>query len=113
MDTACNDLIQTKILNEINKRKKVLRNTYDNLKKTSIENHFFESVLADYEQYYKYIKTDKEKQLLALQTISNYLNKLISNTDVLNKETTILKKDQENILYKLASVRKELEEITQ
>ena len=42
-----------------------------------------------------------------------YLDRIIMNTSTLNDKSEILKKDQENILKKLASIRKELQEITQ
>ena len=113
MDIGSKDILQQHILEEIQNREKILLDTYKNLKTTAIENKFFNSVLEDYDQYYKYIISDKKKQILAFQTISEYLDRIIMNTSTLNDKSEILKKDQENILKKLASIRKELQEITQ
>ena len=41
---------------EIKFREKELRETYNDLQKTALENEFFQSVLDDYEKYYSYIK---------------------------------------------------------
>lgn len=113
MEVACTDIIQKRILDEIKNRENVLRETYNNLKKTSVENKFFNSVLVDYERYYNYIITEKKQQLNALKNISEYLDKLIMNTTELNNKGKLLKNDQVKILKKLASVREELLELTQ
>lgn len=112
METAKQDIAKKYVLEEIKKREEILRKTYDNLKKTAVENKFFKSVLDDYDQYYNYIKEEKQKQYNALKTISDYLDGLIANTDILNEQGEMLKTDQENILKKLASVRQELQDIT-
>ena len=113
MNIGCKDIIHQRILTEIKNREKVLLDTYKDLKTTTVENKFYDSVLEDYEQYYKYIIAEKEKQILAFQTISEYLDKLITNTSVLDKTSETLKNDQANILKKLASIREELQNITQ
>ena len=112
METAKQDIAKKYVLEEIKKREEIIRKKYDNLKKTAVENKFFKSVLDDYDQYYNYIKEEKQKQYNALKTISDYLDGLIANTDILNEQGEMLKTDQENILKKLASVRQELQDIT-
>jgi len=112
MDTAIEDSFHLRIADEIKKREKILRNTYDDLKKTAIENKLFKSILDDYEQYYNYIRDEKQKQYNVLKTISEHLDNLIRNTDVLNEKGEMLKTDQTTILKKLASIRQELQDIT-
>jgi 5'-deoxynucleotidase YfbR-like HD superfamily hydrolase len=113
MQLACKDVIQKRIIEEIQKRENILLNTYKNLKATSSENEIFQSVLDDYENYYNNIKEEKEKQSFALKNISNYLENMISQTLDVNNQGKILKDEQRQILTKLAKLRNELEEIAQ
>jgi len=112
MDVACNDLIRQRIIEKIRSKENELKESYINLKKTAIENKFFSSVLEDYEQYYDYIKDEKQKQIVVLNKIAEHLDKLIMNTSVLNDQASVLKDDQRVILERLATVKHELEEIT-
>ena len=86
MQTACKDVIQTRIKDEIQKREKILSETYNNLKANAKDNDFLQSVLNDYENYYSYIRAEKEKQYLAFKNIADYLDKLIMNTDILKEK---------------------------
>jgi hypothetical protein len=113
MQLACKDVIQKRIIEEIQKRENILLNTYKNLKAISSENEIFQSVLDDYENYYNNIKEEKEKQSFALKNISNYLENMISQTLDVNNQGKILKDEQRQILTKLAKLRNELEEIAQ
>ena len=113
MQLACKDVIQKRIIEEIQKREKILLNTYKNLKATSNKNEIFQSVLDDYENYYDNIKEQKEKQSFALKNISDYLENKISQTSDLNNQGEILKDEQLQILTKLDKLRNELDEITQ
>jgi hypothetical protein len=113
MDIACNDLVKRRIIEEINKKEAALMESYIEVKKTAAQNNFFASVLSDYENYYEYIKNDKLKKIAMLEMIAEHLDKLIMNTSVLNDRASNLKNDQSQIIEKLASVRHELEEITQ
>ena len=112
MITAYNDIIQKKIETEIENRERILRETYKNLQKTTLENKFFQSVLDDYEKYYTYIREDKQKQYNAFKHISDYLDGLIMNTDTLNDQVESMKEDQKIILTNLAKIRGELDDIT-
>ena len=113
MDVACNDLVRQRIIENIRKKENELRESYINLKKTAIENKFFASVLDDYEEYYNYIRDEKQKQIVVLSKIAEHLDKLIMNTTDINNQAAVLKEDQKIILDKLSTVRHELEEITQ
>ena len=113
MQTACKDVIQTRIKDEIQKREKILSETYNNLKANAKDNEFLQSVLNDYENYYSYIRAEKEKQYLAFKNIADYLDKLIMNTDILKEKGEMLIKDKNDILAKITDIKKELADITQ
>ena len=97
MQTACKDVIQTRIKDEIQKREKILSETYNNLN----------------ENYYSYIRAEKEKQYLAFKNIADYLDKLIMNTDILKEKGEMLIKDKNDILAKITNIKKEIADITQ
>jgi len=112
MEIACSDLIKQRILQEIKKKEETLKESYINVKKQAVENKFFQSVLDDYERYYKYIKTDKEKQIEVLQKIADHLDRLGIKTTTLNNKARTLKDDQKIVLEKLGNLRDELQELT-
>ena len=110
METACKDLIRQRIMEKIREKENELKESYIKLKKTSSGNN---SLLDDYKQHYDSIKDEKLKQIAVLSNIAEHLDKLVMNTTVLNEQTALLKQDQKIILDKLATIRYELDEITQ
>ena len=113
MEIACDDIIKQRLLLEIKKKENVLKNSYTNLKKQTMENNFFQYVLDDYENYFTYIKEDKQKQLEVLQKIYDHLEKIKIKTGIIDDKTKNLLNDQNNILGRLSYVRDELQELTQ
>ena len=106
METAKQDNVKKTILEEIRKRDEILRKTYDDLKKTENGNKSYMSVLEDYDHYYNSKREEKQKQINALQTISEYLDKLSPNMSGGQRE--MLKKDKMIILNELKKIRQEL-----
>ena len=111
MLAADDDILRKIITKEIENREKELRETYKDLKRTNLENKFFQSVLDDYEKYYKIIIDLKQKQFTAFQEISDYLDELNSETSLTKDQMTELRTDQKDILSKLSYIRHELNEI--
>lgn len=111
MLAAHDDILRKNISKEIENREKELRETYKDLKRTTLENKFFQSVLDDYEKYYNYIKDLKQKQFTAFQEISDYLDELNSETSLTKDQMTELRTDQKEILSKLSYIKRELDEI--
>ena len=109
---AKNDIKQKVIVEEIKNKSNELKNRYINVRKLAVENNLFQSVLNDYEKYYYYIIDEKQKQYNAFKVISEYLDELIMNTDMLNSKALYMKEDQYHILKKLDDIRGEMEEIT-
>ena len=111
MNVAKHDIVKKRVINEIKNKEALLLQTYNNLKKIKDENQLYNSILQDYQKHYDYILDEKQKQYNALETIFEYLENLIDNTDILKEKGEILKNDQKNILEKLLSIRKEIQEI--
>jgi len=111
MDVACNDLIRQRIIQEIKNKETDLRERYINLKNAD-NNEEITSELNEYEKHYKPIRHEKQQQIGVLHKIAEHLDKLTTNTNSLNEQATLLKKDQKIILEKLATLKRELEEIS-
>ena len=110
MNIARQDRQHQRIAEEILKRKKILKNTYNDLKKTD-NKIYFEPVLDECTQYYNNIRNEKLKQYDAFKIISEHLDKLIQNPNIFNEKNEMLKNDQADILKQLIIIRKELQDI--
>ena len=111
MDIACKDLIEKKISDEINKREKIIRQSYENIQTSTLEKNLVEPVLKDYKEFYSYLRNEKQKQYDALSIIKKHLEKLEKDTSILNMNGKQLKKDQDDILKKLSVFNNQLKEI--
>ena len=111
-EIACNDLISLKLDNEIKRRKKILLDTYKEIKETSEQNEFYNIILGDYNNYYDYMKNEKHNQITQLELISKYLENLKNTSISLNDKNNNLKKDQIEILTQIQNLKNEINEIT-
>jgi hypothetical protein len=99
--------VEQEIINKTNE----LRASYKDVKKVTLENNFFQSVLDDYEKYYNHIIKEKQQQYDALKLISNHLDKLLLESSFSEYEIKNLRMDQKDILGRLDSIKNELDEI--
>ena len=76
MQVGNNDIFVKNIEKEIKCREKKLENMYINLKNKALENIFLESVLNEYDEYYKNLVDEKNKECHAFQEIYDYLDKI-------------------------------------
>ena len=111
-DIACNDLISLKLDNEIKRRKKILLDTYQDVKETKEQNEFYQMILDDYSNYYKYIIDEKHNQISQLEIISKYLENLKITSIDLNEKNNNLKRDQIEILNQIKNLKYEINQIT-
>lgn len=112
MLTNCQDIVENKLMLEINKRKEILKDEYKILQERKRENNFLEQVYNDYKNYYSLIIQEKQKQYEALKNISNYLDSLIEESKVAKDTLEELKNDKYKILGKIEQVRSEINDYT-
>ena len=112
MDVGCKDIIHNKLLTEIRERQQKLREEHKIIREKSKENAFLGTVLNDYNRYNDYIRDQAQKKYDALLKISNYLDGLIEQSDLVKENLESLKFDKHHILGKISEVRAELDEIT-
>lgn len=111
-EIACHDLIRSKINNEIQKKRKILLESYQELKNNTEKNELYDTILGDYNKYYEYIKNDKDKQINQLKYIYEYLENLKTLSISLDEKNNKIKEDQREILDKIFRIKDELQEIT-
>jgi hypothetical protein len=97
------DIINQKQQYILKKRKEIQR-------KKNI-NHLLSFVEDDYNKYFKYIKSDKEKQIQSMENIHKYLSELSKNEKMLDHQGALLKRDQTRLLEEISSIRDELSEL--
>jgi len=112
MLTNCQDVVKSKLMLEINKRKEILKDEYKILQEKKRENNFLEQVYDDYKKYHSLIIEEKQKQYEALKNISNYLDSLIKESKVAKNTLEELKNDKYKILGKIEQVRSEINDYT-
>ena len=112
MANKCQEIVKMKLLDEINKRKKYLREEYLLLEKRKDENDFLDQVYSDYKSYYAYIANEKKKQYEGLMKISNYLDGLIEESSIAKDKLEEMKNDKYKILGKIEEIRSEINELT-
>lgn len=112
MITNCPEIINNKIISEIDKRKLILEEEYANLREKKTENIFLEDVYNDYNNYYTIIKQERYKQYLALKKISDYLDSLIDESNIAKYKLEELKNDKYKILGKIENIRSEINKYT-
>jgi uncharacterized protein (DUF1697 family) len=96
---------------QIEERKSLLIEKHKSLKTTIKENEFLEEVSNDYDKHYNFIKKQKEEQIVAFETINDYLEKIILETKLTNSSLTEAKHEQRTILDKINKIKKELEDL--
>ena len=108
----CQDIVKNKLMLEIDKKRKILKDEYKILEERKRENKFLEQVYGDYKNYYSLIVQEKQKQYESLQNISNYLDSLIQETNIAKDKLEQLKNDKYKILGKIDEVRSEINDFT-
>ena len=96
---------------KLEERRQILLEQHRNLKKTTKENEFLEEVAQDYNKYYGFIQKQKEDQIAAFELINEYLEKIISDSKITETSLRTAKQEQSQIIERINSIRKELEDI--
>ena len=97
------DIIHQKQQYILKKRKEIQR-------KKNI-NNLLSFVEDDYNKYFNYIKSDKEKQIQSMEKIQQYLSELSKNEKMLDHQGALLKRDQTQLLEEISLIRDELSEL--
>ena len=108
MEIACRDNRIMKLRAELLIRQAALKERYSQLRGVRAENQYLDGVIADYEKYYAYIRKLKEDQLLAVETISDYIGNIAMTTELTQEALEASKMQQDELLRKAADIKQEL-----
>ena len=111
MNLAVRDhkIIQLKA--ELENRKKLLCMKRRQLKSNVRENHFLKDVVDDYDTYNKHIISQKEKQVVFLQMLNQYIDNINQDLSLTNNQLQNSKNDQREILKEITYLKNELDDL--
>ena len=99
------------IQNLIEAKKNLLLKKQKRLNKIEKQNEFLGEIRDDYNNYYSYIREQKEDQIKALLLLDNYICNLIQTKEISMNNIEDAKQEQKKILHEINSIRKSLDEI--
>jgi hypothetical protein len=111
MDLATRDhkIIQLKA--ELENRKKLLCMKRRQLKTNVRENHFLKDVVDDYDTYNKHIISQKEKQVVFLQMLNQYIDNINQDLSLTNNQLQNSKHEQREILKEITYLKNEIDDL--
>ena len=97
----------------IKAKKKLLLSKQEKLHKISKNNHFLNEIKNDYQDYYNYIKKQKEDQILALNMLNEYIKDLSLSGELSKHNINDSRYEQKKILNEINSIKDGLKSIMQ
>jgi len=105
------DIYLVEIEKHIAQKRNFLLQRRQQLEEAHKENKFLGKVKEDYQKYNQFILKQKQEQISAMQLLDQYLNDLIVSGKMTQKDILQSKKDQEDILYEIDKIKKDLDGI--
>jgi len=105
------DNYSSRIEQQIQLKREMLLEKQKTLKRRLQENQYLEGVHSDYNKYYNYIKKQKEDQINHLNLLNQYLNDIIVNGKLTDEDIAQSKKEQDEILGTISTIKDELDKI--
>ena len=113
MTLAQRDLYLVRIEEELNKKKEFLLNKYNYLGEVEEDNEYLKVIRNDYNHYYDYIKKEKQDQVEAMNLLRTYIDELIVDGKMTDKDLESAEKEQEKILTEIDVIKNDLDKITE
>lgn len=95
----------------IKQKKEFLMKRHQYLQKALKQNKFLETVKNDYSKYYNYIAEEKRRQIAALETLNNYIQRLNETNEISRYNIEDSKVEQKKIINEISSIKKGLSKI--
>lgn len=113
MTLAQRDLYLVRIEEELNKKKEFLLNKYNYLGEVEEDNEYLKVIRNDYNHYYDYIKKEKQDQVDAMNLLKDYIDELIVDGKMTDKDLESAEIEQEKILTEIDAIKNDLDKITE
>ena len=104
------DAFLKNIESQINKKKQIMFSKRRFLDKTKQENEYLETVRVDYDKYGKYIIQSKKQEMDAMLLLNNYIDYLILNGNLTNKDLNNAKLEQRHILKEINKIKRTIDD---
>jgi septal ring factor EnvC (AmiA/AmiB activator) len=111
MELAIRDHKIFQIKAEIENRKKLLCAKRQMLRKTVKENEFLNDILNDYEQYNKHIISQKEKQIVFLERLNQYIINITTDLQMTDNRLRDSNREQREITKEISMIKRELDDL--
>jgi len=95
----------------IEAKRRLLLNKQKKIRFISKQNRFLNEVRMDYNTYYKYIASQKQQQLKALDLLNNYIKDLTVSGNLSKHNIEDAKYEQKRIMREMKSIQNGLDEI--
>jgi hypothetical protein len=112
MNIAARDDIIIALEKELQDRKQILNERYENIQNTKKENIFLEKVESDYTDHYNAIKKIKVEQMKSMKILIEYLDHLIKETNMTEESLQYAQGQQHKLLNELDSLNNEINRIS-
>lgn len=112
-DIAQKEALIQKMDDQIHEKKQFLlarRNALMNQKKN---NAFLQHVKQDYEEYYNKLKEDKEKQVRHMQSLTDYVNRIIKEGGLTDGDMARAEWEQRQIMMEISKIKQQINELMQ
>jgi hypothetical protein len=101
----------TQIEQQIQAKRNMLLEKRSTLQKTVKENQFLNTIKRDYDTYHEYILKQKQDQIQSMTLLHQYINDIIMSGKMTDKDISKTKKEQEEILKEIETIRESLDKI--
>jgi hypothetical protein len=95
----------------IEKKRDLLLEKQQKIKKISMENEFLKGVSADYSKYFKHIVSKEQEQVRALKLLNGYIDDLNMSNQLSKERTNEAKKEQQRILDEIDKLKHNIDRI--
>jgi hypothetical protein len=111
MDLVTRDNNLMHIEDLIQKKRDLLLDKQQKIKKISMENEFLKGVSSDYSRYFKHIVSKEQEQVRALQLLNGYIDDLNMSNQLSKERTNEVKKEQQRILDEIDKLKHNIDKI--
>ena len=98
---------------EIENRKKILCIKRHQLKNNAKENNLLKFVLTDYEKYNTHIISQKEKQIMFLERLNDYIDNINRDLKLTDNKLKESKHEQREILKEITYLKNEIDDLVE
>ena len=98
---------------EIENRKKILCTKRHQLKNNAKENNLLKFVLTDYEKYNTHIISQKEKQIMFLERLNEYIDNINIDLKLTDNKLKESKHEQREILKEITYLKNEIDNLVE